>query len=178
MDLLPYESLMRKLREKRRTLGLQQKRVAAEAGVSPAHLSRMENGAAEAKYSTVHAVWETLDRHERERRETAADVATREVVWADAAESVRSAWRTMLDGHYSQLPVRCDGRTVGSVTERCLVDADHEAPVASVMTGRFVEVPPETGRETLAALLRDGNRAVMVRDGAEYLGIVTAADLI
>lgn len=179
MELLPYESLMRKLREKRRSLNVTQRQVASEAGVSPSQLSRMENGNAEAKYRTVHAVWESLRRHERAAQETAATLCSPDVAWAAADESVRAAWLRMRENHFSQLPVRDDaGRHVGGVTERSFVDADKTAPVREVMDSRFVEVSSTTARETLAALLRDETPAVLVRDGDEYNGIVTTADLV
>lgn len=181
MELLPYESLMTKLREKRRALDVTQRQVASEAGVSPSQLSRMENGNAEAKYRTVHAVWETLRRHERESRETAAELCSPTVAWADTDESVRDAWLRMREHHYSQLPVRdARGRHVGGVTERSFVDAEKDAPVEAVMGPKFVEVSAATGRETLAALLREETAAVLVRgrDDDSYAGIVTTADLV
>lgn len=181
MELLPYESLMVKLREKRRRLDVTQRQVASEAGVSPAQLSRMENGNAEAKYRTVHAVWETLRRHERANRETAAELCSPTIAWAETDEPVREAWLRMREHYYSQLPVRDgDERHVGGVTERSFVDADKDAPVEAVMGPKFVEVSAETGRDALAALLREETPAVLVRDGADvsYRGIVTTADLV
>lgn len=181
MELLPYESLMAKLREKRRALDVTQRQIASEAGVSPSQLSRMENGNAEAKYRTVHAVWETLRRHEAVDRKTAAELCSPTVAWADTDETVRDAWLRMRTHHYSQLPVRDGaGRHVGGVTERSFVDAPKTAPVAEVMGAKFVTVSPETSRETLAALLREETAAVLVRGGEDdsYAGIVTTADLV
>lgn len=179
MELLPYESLMAKLREKRRALDVTQRQVASEAGVSPSQLSRMENGNAEAKYRTVYAVWETLRRHERADRETAADRCSPTVAWAETDETVREAWLRMRNNHFSQLPVRDgDGRHVGGVTERSFVDASKEALVEDVMGPKFVEVAATTGRDALAALLREETPAVLVRGDPDYAGIVTTADLV
>ena len=179
MELLPYESLMAKLREKRRSLDVTQRRVASESGVSSSQLSRMENGNAEAKYRTVHAVWETLRRHERAERETAAELCSAEVAWAETDETVREAWLRMRENHFSQLPVRnAEGRHVGGVTERSFVDARKDQQVGEVMGPKFVNVSPTTGRDALAALLQEETPAVLVRGEHGFGGIVTTADLV
>lgn len=106
MELLEYESLMRKLRDKRRRLGTEQREVAQRAGVSPAQLSRMERGKADAKYATVFRVWQTLRELETERAETAADLCAEDICWVTTGETGRDARRKLLTHDDSQLPVR------------------------------------------------------------------------
>lgn len=180
MDLIPYESLMRKLRDKRRDVGLQQKTVASGAGISKAQLSRMERGKADAKYSTVYAVWEYLREQENGNRATAADLMHPEIEWASVDETVRDARYRMLDNAYSQLPVRdSSGGHVGSVTDRGLMEIDDlDRPVGEVMGPKFIEVTPETSKEAVLELFRDRKEAILVRDDDEYIGIITTADVI
>ena len=179
VELLPYETLMATLRERRRELGVQQKWVAGQAGISAAYLSRMENGNTNANYATVYAVWRVLRDREVGDQETAADLMTPAVSWVAVDDSWRTARETMFENDYSQLPVRDGDRSVGSITERTLLDNHgEERRVGDMMGAAFIEVRPDTTRDAVAALLRDENDALLVTDGDEYVGIVTAMDLI
>lgn len=181
MELLTYESLMRKLRDKRRTLGIQQKQVAAEADVSAAQLSRMENGKADAKYTTVYDVWETLKRYEDDEATTAADLCTSSIDWVTTDQTGVEAARLLLDNDYSQAPVRepTGGRAVGSLTtETLLEEGSSDQPVTDLMSDPFVEVPPDTPRLGIESLLRTDSNAVLVRLDGTYRGIITKFDLI
>ncbi len=183
MHLFTYESLMRKLRTKRQELGLTQKEVAAQAGISAAQLSRMENGNAEAKYRTVYRVWKELDTVADTTEQTAEALATPDITWITTAQTGREARRLMWDNNYSQLPV-CEPEhqeAVGGITDRLLMLADElRQPITELMGPPFIEVRPETSRSAVVELLQDGNDAVLVRpDGTgQYTGIITPADVL
>lgn len=183
MDILPYASLMKKLKQKRQSLDITQKEVAHRAGVSPAQLSRMENGNAEAKYSTVYSVWETLQKADSSTEETAADICTESIAWVTTEQTGRDARRLMLEKAYSQVPVRePDGeQSVGSLTERILMETeDVDRPIHKLMADPFIEVRPDTSKSAVVELLRDENDALLVggRGESEYSGIITPADII
>lgn len=179
MELLPYETLMATLREKRRELGVQQKWVAHQAEISAAYLSRMENANTKATYSTVYEIWRVLDECESSARETAADLMTTDIAWVGVDDSWRDARTAMLENGYSQLPVREDGRSVGRITERTLLDnPERDERVGAMMDAGLLEVRPGTARDAIVALLRDETDALLVHDGDEYVGIVTSMDLI
>ncbi len=179
MELLPYESMVTALREKRRRLNIQQKTVARYADISPAYLSRIENAATHANYTTIYDIWHVLEREADAELETAADLMTTTIAWVTVDDTVRDARRCMLENDYSQLPVQ-DGNTLaGSVSERTLLeDTDPEQAIGEVIDPPFLEVAPTTGRDAVSALLSDGNTALLVTDPNDYHGIITPMDLI
>jgi|APHM01.1.fsa_nt_gi Predicted transcriptional regulator with C-terminal CBS domains len=181
MELLEYESLMRKLKDKRRELGIQQKELAGKADVSAAQLSRMENGRADAKYATVYDVWQELKRYEDEQTDTAADLCTPTIDWVSTNQIAAEAARLLIENDYSQAPVREPDkqRAVGSInTEALLETAGSDQPVSELMTDPFVEVPPSTTKTAIREHLVTQKNAVLVWSDSEYRGIITKFDLI
>jgi predicted transcriptional regulator len=143
----------------------------------------MENGNAEAKYSTVYRVWETLQRAESNTEDTAADLCTENIEWVTTDQTGRTAKDLMTDNAFSQVPVQeADSmRSVGSVTDQLLMDVEEiDQPINELMADPFSEIHPETSRSTVIQLLREGDDAVLIQatDGQGYLGIVTPADVI
>lgn len=144
----------------------------------------MERGQADVKYATVYRVWQTLRELEAERGETTVDSCTKEICWVTTEKTGCDAKRRMPTNNYFQLPVRDPGddvmRAVGSVTERNLLSASTlDTSIRDLMGPPFVEVPPETRRDAVAELLREGADALLVRDPSEgYAGIVTPANLV
>lgn len=181
MELLAYESLMRKLRDKRRDLGIQQKELAADAGVSAAQLSRMERGNADAKYATVYEVWRTLKRYEADETETAAELCTPTIDWVRTDQTGADAAQLLLENDYSQAPVRAPdgGRAVGSITTELLLGAGvSDQPVEELMQNPFIEVRPDTSKAAVKEHLSSHRDAVLVYSRGEYRGIITQFDLI
>lgn len=179
MELLPYDVLVRALREKRRALDVQQNQLAHEVEISPAYLSRIEHANAEATYTTVYRIWRALDERDREANPTAVDLMTTDIAWVGVDDTWRDARELMLENAYSQLPVLTDGACVGSITEQTLVRAeDRDTPIGELMEEPFLEVRPETSRDACATLLQEGNYALLVSDGETLVGIITPIDLI
>lgn len=180
MELVDYDTLTGKLRDKRRRLGTTQQEVAARAGVSKAHLSRVENGNTKATYQFVYDVWTALGELE-EPEETAADLCHESIAWVTTEDTRRDATVLMHRHGYSQVPVRepDEERAVGSVTLHGLVNETNDTPVSNLVEPRFPEVGPATGRSAVKRLLANES-AVLVRcdDGDGYRGIVTLADVV
>lgn len=180
MDLVPYEELMRSIREKRKRLDVQQKELASRAGVRPSHLNRMERGKADAKYSTVYNVWEQLRIIEEEDKEAAEDLLNNTITWVTPEDTCLNARKIMRENNFSQLPVRDNGEVVGAITDTVLMGVDqHDTAIREIMSEPFPEVSPSTNRAVVEELLKDDNAAVLVKDRREgYWGIITKADLI
>jgi len=181
MELLEYESLMRKLRDRRRELGIQQKQLAADAGVSAGQLSRMEHGKADAKYATVYDLWQALSRYEDKQAAAAADLCTPTIDWVTTDQTGGGAARLLLNNDYSQAPVRdpTGGRAVGSITtETLLAEGSSDQQVTELMAEPFVEVRPDTPRAVVEGHLTANECAVLVWSDGTYHGIITQFDLI
>jgi predicted transcriptional regulator len=180
MDLIEYEDLMRRLREKRKEVGLQQKMVAHEAGIDASHLSRMERHFDPANYRTVYHVWEIIEREASSQEETAGELKASPIVWAETDETHREVRRRMRDGKFSQLPVRDEsGDHVGRITETILMANDNtERAIRELMGAPLPEVPHHRSREAVRGILGDDEPAVLVTEDSEPVGIVTKTDLM
>lgn len=179
MNLLPYDVLMRELREKREGLGLTQRSVAEDAGISPSMLNRMEKRYTDANYRTVYEVWRVINEAQREKQTTAKDLMNRNLIYAHPEETHQTVADRMLENNISQLPVEEDGKIVGHVSEKTLAgNKNHTMTVGELMEDPLITVPSTTSRDVLRSILFDGNPAVIVTEGSDSVGIVTTADLI
>lgn len=179
MRVLPYDEIMDALRRKRRKLDVTQRELANRVGISKSMLSQMEHGKKDAKYATVHDVWQQLQIMEQEQGETAEELMNAPVNWVRPDDSALDVRSLMHEHDFSQVPVAEDGEMVGSITERDMMDVgDAETPVKEFMGEPFETVSKTTGRNAVRELLKDDNDALIVTEGKKYLGIITKADLI
>lgn len=184
MELLEYDSIVEKLRDKRRKLDLTQSEVAHKAEVNKATVSRMENkGTKNINYQTVYSIWSELNRREQQQKPTdvAEDIMSPDIEWVITDESARDARMLMYEYCFSQVPVRLpeEKNSVGTVTERSLMETQNMSKsVDEVMDAPLIEVRPKTTKEVIVNIFKDGEDAVLVRDpdGDAYSGIVTRAD--
>lgn len=180
MDLIEYEDLMRRLREKRKEVGLQQKEVAHRADIDPSWLNKMENHGEPALYPTVYRVWEIIKQEESSEKETAGELKASPIKWAKTDQTHRDVRYKMRDERLSQLPVEDEsGDHVGRITESHLMtNDDKEQPIRELIGPQLIEVPHHMGREALAEILMDDEPAVLVTEDGDHVGIVTKTDLM
>ena len=97
---------------------------------------------------------------------------------------VRQALGLMRLHDVSQLPVMDGDRCVGSVTENALTTRSLEstkildATVGEVMDEPFPTLDAGHPADSVTKLLSKASPAVLVRDGARAIGIVTRTDLL
>jgi len=158
--------------------GLTQKRLAELAGVSQAHIAKIEQGRVDPRLSTVNRILHVL-KAGKERR--CGDVMTKGVLFARPDESVLKASEVMVKNAISQLPVLDLGRVVGTITEESIVRnlrsnlADEK--VRNVMDLPLPAVPEESGLDAVRTVL-EKSAGVLVMRGREVVGIITRSDLL
>jgi predicted transcriptional regulator len=172
------------LRQRRTDLELTQSRLAEMADVSQPLIARIEGGDVDPRLSTLRRIVEALDEAEGEIRR-AEDVMNEDVVSVREDDSVAHAIDIMGERGFSQLLVVDEtGNPTGLVTNgdiRHARQADEDAsmedvPVADVMSQKYGQVDPTDALETVDSSL-DINKAVIVKDGHDLLGIITEADV-
>lgn len=155
-----------------------QKKLAALAGVSQAHIAKIEWGKVDPRLSTVNRILNVLRvRQHRKCR----DIMTRGVIFANPHESVLKASETMVRNAVSQLPVLDRGRVIGTITEESIVrnlrsNLANEK-VKNVMDSPLPSVPEEASLDVVRAVL-ERSPGVLVKKGLEVVGIVTRSDLL
>jgi len=181
---------LEEISRRRRGLGLTQLRFAKEAGVSRSQLAKIERGYANPSYKHVKKIFETLERLEQvmikkiQVRE-AGEIHNTHVVFAEYNEPIRSAQGKMLDGAFSQLPVRKDDSIVGSITERGInarIIGREPGETGSMLVKDFLEEGfPQIGMNVpvnlIIPLLQRCQGVLTVKEG-KVAGIITNSDIL
>lgn len=108
----------------------------------------------------------------------------REVVALEASASCEEAARVMATVGIGSVGVTKDGRLVGLVTERDIVLALAAGASAATEIGALVREtqptvsPCATDRECASLMRAHRTRHVLVKDGAEIVGVVSMLDLV
>src|SRR4030042_1269088 len=182
-DMLPAIDM---IPDRRRKLGLTQNQLADLAGVSQSYIAKLEAGKIEPSYLKVKAIFEALDKIERRKEVSAAEIMTADVISVQANASIQEAVETMRRHGFSQLPVMDGDKHGGGVSERTLLDQvlypeDDTPPgrkrVREIMEEGFPQVSEDAPLSLLSSLLKY-YPAVLVQKKGRVMGIVTKADLL
>jgi len=166
------------LRERRTDLELTQSELAERADVSQPLIARIEGGDVDPRLSTLRRIVNALEEAEGDIAR-AGDLMHTEVISVAPDDPISAAVEKMETEAYSQLPVLQDGVPVGSISESDLVHLDEDArddPVSDHKGDSFPTVSPDTSLEEVKNRLVH-NKAVMVTEDGETVGIVTNADV-
>jgi len=184
--------LLDEISRRRKESGLTQSKLAGIAGVSQSIIAKIEAGAVDPSYSIVRKLFSALDSVKAEsasgedRVRRAGELMSRGVVWVGKNQLVRDAVTVMRRRGYSQLPVLDGGRSIGSLSEKTVLDrAAHgenleelfRRRVGDVMESPLPVVNEDTSVDALYGLLRE-NYAVLVSRGNEVIGILAKSDLL
>jgi len=172
--------------QRRRSLGLTQSELAKLAGVSQSYIAKLEAKKIEPSYAKVRAIFDALESLEQGRETKAGEIMTPGVISVRGEDPVQVAVNIMNEYGYSQLPVIDNGRTIGSITERTIIDKLLSVESDSPMTGRrisdIMDDPfPQVGEDAPVSLVASMLRiypAVLVHRKEKTAGIITKADLL
>jgi predicted transcriptional regulator len=157
---------------------LTQKKLAELAGVSQAHIAKIEQGKVDPRLSTVNRI---LDFLSKAREKKCRDIMTRGVLSAKPSDSILSISEVMMKNAISQMPVVEEHKVVGTITEESIirklgsnVAAEH---VGNVMDPALPAVSEETGITAVRPLL-ERRQGVLVMRGKRIVGIISRSDLL
>jgi predicted transcriptional regulator len=158
--------------------GLTQSKLAGLAGVSQAHITKIEQGKVDPRLSTVNRILSVL-KPGQERK--CRDIMTRGVIFVKSSDSVMKASEIMVRNAVSQLPVLDGNRIAGTITEQGIV-RNLSSNLASEKVSKVMDPPlPEAQEDTSTEAVRltlERNPGVLIKKGRELVGIVTRADLL
>jgi predicted transcriptional regulator len=172
--------------DRRRKLGLTQNQLANMGGVSQSYIAKLEAGKIEPSYMKVKAILEALDKLERKKEVSAAEIMNIDIIGVQASANIHEAVEIMRRNGFSQLPVMDGDKPIGGVSERTLLDqilnpTEHMNPaeiiVKEIMDESFPQVAEDAPLSLLTSLLKF-YPAVLVQKKGKIIGIVTKADLL
>ncbi len=170
MDL----SEIKRLRQK---VGMSQTALAKKAGVSQAHIAKIECGKVDPRFSTVEKILRCLKEEEKDH---CAKYMTATIYGVQATDSVGSAAHLMREKGVSQLVVFKGEVIVGLITEEDLLRFQGDTPgtaAEQVMSDPPPTVSKNASSDTVRELLLEFP-AVVVMDREKAAGILTKSDLI
>lgn len=172
---------------RRKALGLTQSRLAELAGVSQSIIAKIESGSVDPSYSIARRLMDTLQKQSLDTaRPRVSEIMSKPVISISRTQLVRDAVDLMKRRGYSQLPVFEGTRSVGSISEKTILDrAARGEPLESLLNGRVRDIMdsplPTVGEDTPLEMmlgLLQGNYGVLVTRGENAIGIVTKSDIL
>lgn len=158
--------------------GLTQKRLAELAGVSQAHIAKIEQGKVDPRLSTVNRILKALNEWKKKK---CADIMSRGVICAKLKDRILDVSEKMVSRGISQVPVMNGSRVVGTVTEesimRRLGSGIVDETAERVMVSALLVVDEEVDVEKVRELLKT-YQGVLVSKGKKIVGIITRSDLL
>lgn len=168
-------TLIRKLRKEAR---LTQKKLAELAGVSQAHIAKIEQGKVDPRLSTINKILEALTEG---RKKKCKDIMTKGVLFVKPEDDVLRVSEVMFKHAISQMPVLNGKKVVGTITEESIVrnlSADiAREKVKNIMDPPLPMVSEEKSIDVVRSLL-ETHQGILVVRGKEILGIITRSDLL
>lgn len=158
--------------------GLTQKKLAELAGVSQAHIAKIEKGRVDPRLSTVNKILQVLTEG-KERK--CKNIMTNRVLFAKPNDSILRTSEVMVKNAISQMPVLDGNKVVGTITEESIIrnlgSNLTEKKVEDIMDPTLPAVSEETGIDALLPVL-EKHQGVLVTKGKEIVGIITRSDLL
>lgn len=174
--MLPeYDTLVKKIMEKRRELGWSQKRLAERAGVSHSLVGKLERKDNIPNYENVCKIYNAF---EEKKNNMAEDYMNREIVSVDVEDSIKKAAELMKENDFSQLPVKRNNDYVGLITSTDIASKeDRDKPIRTMELHSLPVIPYDTPKEDFTDMFNT-HRAVLIEKNGKTLGLITPADLL
>lgn len=167
------------LKKMREDAGLSQVELARMAGISQAHVAKIENGRVDPRLSTVNRMMGVLS--DRKKEKTCGDVMNSKILHVHPAEPVKKAVALMRKMNISQVPVFSGSAPIGSITEGTITkNLDRNLGrllVRDVMDKPFPVVDAADDVKMVPSLL-EFHPAVLVMRNGKLAGIITRSDLM
>lgn len=170
MDLAEIKRLRQKV-------GMSQTALAKKAGVSQAHIAKIESGKVDPRFSTVERILRCL---KEEEKDPCSKYMTTTIFKVQANDRVSTSANLMRRKNVSQLVVFKDKHIVGLITEEDLLRSEVD-PQDSVVEEVMSDPPPTVSKNTSSDTVRElllEFPAVVVMDRDRAVGILTKSDLI
>jgi len=178
--MLPELSEIKKFRKR---LGLTQAQLAKLANVSQSLVAKIEVGKIAPNYEKVKQIFDAIESLDKAEQKKASDLMSKRVVSVKENDLVVKAAKLMKKYDFSQLPVLKNGKSIGVITERSIIEGMtsgldvKKTKVSNIMQESLPIVAENTSFGTLACLL-ENEQALLVASKGEIIGIITKSDLL
>jgi len=167
------------LKAMRESMGISQNELSRLAGISQAHVAKIENGRVNPRLLTVNRIISVLTGGKKAR--PCREIMSGKIVRGRFSDSIEMVAKLMKRLDISQVPVFEKGRPVGSVGEGTIVKNIgrnlKQLKVRDVVEGPFPIVSGNDPIDILPTLL-EFHPAVLVSEKGRIAGIITKSNLL
>jgi predicted transcriptional regulator len=162
---------------RRKSLGCTQQRMAREVGISQSMITKIERGVVVPNYEIACKIFDFLDDAAHKGERTVKDVMNKRPIALTRNDSVEKVGKLVKKHSISQFPVTEHGKLVGSVSVSDLMGAEKSERISGFVGEPFPTVGLNTPLDVVKALLHT-NRAIIISEKGQMVGIVTPEDLL
>lgn len=174
------------IKKNRKKIGLTQTELAQKTGVSQSLIAKIESNDIVPSYLNAKKLFDFFESLHKEQESKASEFMTKKVLSVRTDVSIKSAIKLMEKNSISQLPVIDDGKNIGTVSEKNVLEKINETENTHELLGMKVkeimeEAMPQISEETpfeAAISLTNHNPGVLVSKKGKVVGIITKADLL
>ena len=168
----------------RKKYHLNQKELAARAGVSQSLIAKIEAGKIDPSFTKAQQIFTALEQIREKEEIKAKDIMKTKVIFAKVNDSVKDIIRIMKSKSISQIPVLFREKVCGVISESTVLQKIAERPqtISSLKAGEVMEevppiVAPNTGVKTLLLLLQNYS-IILVAEKGDIKGIISKTDVL
>ncbi len=167
--------LIKKMRDE---AGLTQEELAKAAGITQAHIAKIENEKVNPTLSTINSILSVLQENKSIK---CKDFVTKKVIFIKPEDSVNYAVKLMKKNDVSQIPIIENERCVGSISDKTILRnlnrASGSTEVKEIMDEPFPMISSNDSIDVVKTLL-EYHQAVLILEEGKVVGIVTKHDLL
>lgn len=174
---------LNEIKRLRKRIGINQKELAAKAGVSQSLIAKIESEKIEPTYSKVKRIFEALNKLEEKEELKAKCLMNRKVIFIKPSDTIKKVIRLMKERGISQLPVIDQKKISGMVNEKIILEKISAGKNIADLKAKEVmdDSPPiislETSQKVVLELLKE-NPIVLVAEKGEIKGLISKSDVL
>ncbi len=174
------------LKNKRKRLGFTQSDLAAKTGVSQSLIAKIESDSIVPSYLNAKRLFDFFDSLNAQTQAKAQDFMSTKVISVLPQATLKDAVKVMKKHAVSQLPIIEDGRNIGTISEKSVLEKLNSAEdmnkisaleVSEVMGEAMPTVRKDSPFKVISALLEHNPGAIVASKG-KVIGIITKSDLL
>ncbi|MBU0459858.1 MAG: CBS domain-containing protein [Nanoarchaeota archaeon] len=175
---------LQEIKRMRKNLGINQKDLAAQAGVSQSLIAKIESGKLDPTFTKAKQIFRALEELQEKEEIKAKEIMNKKVVFVKANDKVKEIIAIMKRKGISQVPVLKNEKVCGLITEGTILKKLVQNPekinylrAEEIMEDAPPIVSPKTNLKILLELLKE-SQLILVAEKGETKGIISKTDLL
>ena len=174
------------IKKNRKSFGLTQIELAEKTKVSQSLIAKIEARAIVPSYENAKKLFDFFETLHQKQEAKASEFMQTKVISVKPETLLRLAIKTMERNSVSQLPVIDEGKNVGTISEKSVLEKISETEdkekllekeVSEIMEEAMPQITGETPFEVCASLANHNPGILVVKKG-KIIGIITKSDLL